>query len=361
MADEQYELNDDSENGAKGKSSNTWLIVGLVIAGIAVIALLFFLVAGRGSGGTTPDPGPGGGEGSAGMVIPTPLPGSPSFTVAAPDGANVRTGPSTDFAIIGALTTGTTGQVTGITADDSWLQILAPQGPNGQGWLSAGLVSVENMVNVPVVPPEGVEPTATPEVLLLFTVDQSPIAAGECTSLRWKVENVSEVYVYPQGEQWQDYPVAGEGSQEVCPEATTIYEMRVVQTDGNVVTQEVVVEVAGAEVENPLAGSSWQLAFFAGDQVPLPDTTITLAFDGADIAAGNAGCNDYNAVYTVSANQLTFGPATTTQKLCGEELDAQEAFYLFALEATSTYALDGNQLIFYDIDGAETLRFNRLG
>jgi heat shock protein HslJ len=371
MTGEQYELNNDPGEEPKGNSTNMALIIGLVIAVLAVIALVVFIMNGQdgGSGGegestpiaTATDAG-GGEEGPAGMVIPTPLPGSPSFTVVASDGANVRSGPNTDQAIIGTLAPGTAGQVTGITQDGTWLQILAPQAPNSQGWVSAGLVQVENMGNVPVIPPpDGPTPTPLPEALLLFTVDQSPIAQGECTNLRWKVENVSEVYVYAQGDRWQNNPVAGEGSQEVCPVETTVYEMRVVQTDGNVVTQQVVVEVIPEVAENPLAGTNWQLASFSGNQAMLPGTTITLSFDDAGSVAGNGGCNDYNGAYTVNGDQLTVGPLATTQQICEEDVMAQETLYIFALPEVATYVVDSSQLILYNAEGSEILRYNRIG
>ncbi len=56
-------------------------------------------------------------------------------------------------------------------------------------------------------------------------MDDENLSAGECTTLRWDVENVREVYIGGIG-------VPGHGSQQICPEETTTYTMRVVLLDG---------------------------------------------------------------------------------------------------------------------------------
>jgi len=261
-------------------SSNKGLAIAVIIALVVIIGLLAFLLVGQNGGG---DAGSGeggdGGAGQPGVVVPTPQPGSPSFTVIAPDGANIRVGPGTDYASLGVMTMGTSGQVVGISEDSKWIVIHVPQGSNGQGWVSAGLVKVENIGSVPILPPPGQASTPAP----------SP------------------------------------------NEPAT------------------------------LAGTNWQLTSFSGSQAPLPGTTITLAFDAAGGASGNAGCNDYNSAYTVSGEQLTFGPLSTTQKSCAEDINGQETFYIFALPETTTYAIDSNQLVLYGAGGEEILRFNRLG
>jgi heat shock protein HslJ/uncharacterized protein YraI len=365
MTEDQNQPEVSEQQTSSDGSSNKGIAIAVLVSLVVIIGLLAFLLFGMNDSGDGTDSGEGGegGVGQPGVIVPTAQPGSPSFTVVAPDGANIRVGPGTDYASVGVLAVGTSGQVTGTSVDSKWIVILAPQAPKSQGWVAAGLVTVENMDSVPIVPPPGEVATVTPvpnEPIILFSADETTIAAGECTSLRWKVENVSEVYVYPAGEKWDEYPVAGQGSQEVCPETSTVYEMRVILNDGNTVLRELTVEVVGGE-EDPLARTGWQLASFAGNQVPLPETTITLSFDAAGNVNGNAGCNDYNTVYTVSRDQLAFGPISSTQKLCDEAIDAQEALYIFALTETVSYMLDGNQLILYDANGIELLRYNRIG
>ena len=78
--------------------------------------------------------------------------------------------------------------------------------------------------------------------------------------MRWKVENVKSVHVYPQGEPYDQYPVTGEGSQEVCPTTTTTYELRAELQTGEVVLQQVTIQVQPQEPQDPLKNTSWQLS-----------------------------------------------------------------------------------------------------
>jgi heat shock protein HslJ len=92
--------------------------------------------------------------------------------------------------------------------------------------------------------------------------------------------------------------------------------------------------------------------------LPLPDSVITLGFSSDGVAAGNAGCNDYSGPYVADGTTLTVGPILATQQACSEELDAQEAAYLAALETVVAYADAGGQLSLVDGSGQEVLRFN---
>ena len=70
-------------------------------------------------------------------------------------------------------------------------------------------------------------PTGTPYIH--FWADTTTLHAGECTRLRWDVENVREVYLDGDG-------VTGHGKKKVCPTVTTTYTLEVVHLNG-VVTQ----------------------------------------------------------------------------------------------------------------------------
>ena len=71
-----------------------------------------------------------------------------------------------------------------------------------------------------------------------FRADRTTLAAGECTTLRWDVENVREVYLDGGG-------VAGHGTREVCPSADTTYTLHVVLTDGSTTDRELTITVTG--------------------------------------------------------------------------------------------------------------------
>jgi hypothetical protein len=66
-------------------------------------------------------------------------------------------------------------------------------------------------------------PTSTPHIS--FLADATEMVAGSCTTLRWDVEDVQEVYLDGQ-------PQQGHGSKQACPAQTQTYELRVVSAAG---------------------------------------------------------------------------------------------------------------------------------
>ncbi len=78
-------------------------------------------------------------------------------------------------------------------------------------------------------------PTATatlgiaplPPAQVNFRADRTALTQGECTMLRWDVENATGVFLDGNG-------VAGHGSQPVCPNKTTTYNLHVTAPAGNV-------------------------------------------------------------------------------------------------------------------------------
>lgn len=67
-----------------------------------------------------------------------------------------------------------------------------------------------------------------------FWADETALNQAGCTLLHWEVENVREVYLDGEG-------IVGQGERQVCPNATTPYELKVVHRDGTVTLQ--VVEI----------------------------------------------------------------------------------------------------------------------
>jgi heat shock protein HslJ len=315
------------------------------------------------------------------IALPTPGPQVPTGRVIAPEGVNVRTGPGTQYPVIGLAPFGATGEIVGRSADGQWWAAAAPASPTGLGWVSAAYVEVTNAQNVPIlpapplptpppplptsipapptptpVPPTPVPPTPTP--VIQFSANPTSLVQGQCTILSWHVENVSAVWVYPLGADYTDYPVVGIDSRQECPETTTTYEMRVALYNGSIELRQVTVDVQAA---NPLAGTRWVLASMHGNQAPLPNTTITLSFDDADSISGDGGCNNYAGVYTVSGITLLIGGVSSTGALCGDEIDQQEHLYLTTLQSSASYDLNDSQLIIRGLSGQELLRFNRAG
>jgi hypothetical protein len=86
--------------------------------------------------------------------------------------------------------------------------------------------------------------TATPAAAQIsFGADDDELLPGECTLLRWDVENIREVYLDGEG-------VAGQGQKRVCPSRTTTYTLRVVLVDGSVQERSVTVHVTPPAATN---------------------------------------------------------------------------------------------------------------
>jgi hypothetical protein len=62
-------------------------------------------------------------------------------------------------------------------------------------------------------------------VAVSFTVQPGQITAGECSTLRWDVDNAQAVFLDGQG-------VTGHARQQVCPRQTQTFELRVVSATG---------------------------------------------------------------------------------------------------------------------------------
>jgi hypothetical protein len=69
-----------------------------------------------------------------------------------------------------------------------------------------------------------------------FWADADTLASGDCTRLRWQVDDVREVYLDGEG-------VAGHDQRQVCPTETTRYELKVVRLDTTETVQTVEIHV----------------------------------------------------------------------------------------------------------------------
>ncbi|MFF9688161.1 META domain-containing protein [Streptomyces sp. NPDC014623] len=104
-----------------------------------------------------------------------------------------------------------------------------------------------------------------------------------------------------------------------------------------------------SEPPAPLAGTAWKITgLVSGSAVTsLPAGTedkahLTFGKDGS--VEGNLGCNSFHGKATVSGSTLTFGPLTSTRKMCpGPEADLERALN-GVLEGTATYEIDHRSL-----------------
>ncbi len=102
--------------------------------------------------------------------LPEPEPATPKGTVTGASVLNIRSGPGTNFPVIGAARLGDSGTIVGQSQDGRWWVVETPSLPGGVGWVSADFVTATNVETVPVVPspptpvptPTRVPPTAPP-------------------------------------------------------------------------------------------------------------------------------------------------------------------------------------------------------
>ncbi len=302
------------------------------------------------------------------LVPPDAGAGEPTATVTSPVGANVRTGPGTQYPGIGVAPLGTTGRVVGVSEDGGWWAVYVPGAPGNQGWVAASTVQVENVENVPVIPAPSPPaqptptpaPTATPPPTsdLDFTASATTINAGETVLLAWNVEGVSAVYMFPVGANYLNYPTSGVGSKEVTPGITTTYVLLVFNTDGSTTSDSIEISVL-----NGLTANRWVLQSYSspetGYKTPIPGTQITARFEASGALSGSAGCNDYSGGFTAYDTNLRVSNVGVTGALCGQPdgVDQQESTYLSLLQRAVRFSVSAGQLSVFDSAGNRILTY----
>ncbi len=158
---------------------------------------------------------------------------------------NIRSGPGTNYPVLGGLAAGQSAPITGKSGDGLWWEIVFPGSPSGQGWVSAQpqLSTGSNAGNVSVAsapspPPPTPAPTSTPSPTPVptptpaptsapalkidsFTADHYTIHSGNSVKLRWKVQGADSVRLEYGGN--SDKVDKNQGDKTYSPTATTIY------------------------------------------------------------------------------------------------------------------------------------------
>jgi polar amino acid transport system substrate-binding protein len=91
----------------------------------------------------------------------------------------------------------------------------------------------------------GAQPPAQPGAAdFRLRADSTQINAGQCTTIRWSVDNVNSVFFVDGAGNQQG--VGGNDARNVCPAATTTYKLRVTLKDGRTVEQPITITVGNA-------------------------------------------------------------------------------------------------------------------
>lgn len=261
-----------------------------------------------------------------------------------------------------------------LTADDGVLWDGAPTSGNYQDCPSASVTYALEAVGpggtsrqqhyTNVVDPATATPvpTAAPEkpVIHGFSITPNNVEVGECMGVSWSVGGgTTYSRILRNGAVLID-DAGYTGQQMDCPDepATYTYRLEAYNAAGESIFQEQVAVVTEAAPDNPLAGTRWQATVLNGDTV-LEGTTLTAAFGADGSLNGSAGCNSYSTRYLTDGTLLTIYPPGSTGALCGqpEGIMEQESAFLAALQAASSFSLEGGELYIKDSTGQAVIEF----
>jgi ABC-type amino acid transport substrate-binding protein/heat shock protein HslJ len=217
----------------------------------------------------------------------------------------------------------------------------------------------------PVPPtPTPVPPTPVPQpVITSFSVQPGQINQGECVTAAWSTGGgTAFTRLVRNGTVLQDNaPVSG--SIQDCPPGagTFTYQLQAANVAGTIVSQDAVVNAIQPQPTNtpvppapPLQGS-WNLLQLNGQSL-VAGTVINANFSGGQVS-GSGGCNNYNAGFSTSGNNVSISYPSGTQIACPPEVMDQENRFFQALSGVATYEITGSNLIFRDGGGNTTLVF----
>ena len=121
--------------------------------------------------------------------------------------------------------------------------------------------------------------------------------------------------------------------------------------------------VFDAAPRNALLGH-WRVDSFATGpgavSAVLPDTELEVVF-GIGSVGGSAGCNSFSGTYGTNGNVVRVGQLATTRKACPEEVMAQEAAFLEALQGIALIDPRAESVNLTDLDGALAVALIRPG
>ena len=111
----------------------------------------------------------------------------------------------------------------------------------------------------------------------------------------------------------------------------------------------VLLALACASEEQPLAGTAWTLLSVGGSPAI---GNVEAEFSEESGISGWTGCNSYDGKYSASGSSLTIEELRWTEAGCpSRELFMQESLYIDLLAEAERFAISGSQLTITSSDG----------
>lgn len=108
--------------------------------------------------------------------------------------------------------------------------------------------------------------------------------------------------------------------------------------------------VSCGQAPSSLANTSWELMALNGNMIE-EQTKPSLHF-AADTLDGKSFCNSYSAEYQLNGESITIAPIVATEMGCEDMiLNIVEREYFTTLNAVTRYALEGDELQLFDLNG----------
>jgi heat shock protein HslJ len=145
--------------------------------------------------------------------------------------------------------------------------------------------------------------------------------------------------------------------EQVTSYQITNAQLRLLDTDENILL------TFDRTLSPALTSYPWELIVYNNGQggvvSVITGTKITATFDPNGGITGFAGCNNYLAEYTMTADSLEISSAVSTRKFCGqpEGVMAQESAYLQALSTAAAFIIKDNTLTLRTASGEMVAQF----
>ncbi|MBU4224558.1 MAG: SH3 domain-containing protein, partial [Chloroflexi bacterium] len=113
---------------------------------------------------------------TAGLPVVEIQDSDPAVTGKATQQLNVRSGPGTDYNVLGMIQPDTVMLLTGKNENATWLQIEYAGGPGGRGWVTAAYVQANDTASLPLLNASGTP--VTPGAAEATSIPVSPLQFG---------------------------------------------------------------------------------------------------------------------------------------------------------------------------------------